>query len=128
MTTETTEDKSVSYWDEYFGNGEHRFDLVPGNWDLLIELERTAECGVFFLFGKLSNGQAGVTHVREIVRLGLIGGGKSPKEAEALVKTYFDRSPLADGVSLAVSILGAAIYGRKPGKPIVVEEVADEAD
>lgn len=117
--------KTVTYHEEYFGNGEQKFDLVPGNWELLIELERTAEKGVYRLFAELSAGQARVNDIREIVRLGLVGGGKTPKDAEALVKTYFDLSPLAEGMALAISILGAAVYGREPGKPVVTEEPAD---
>lgn len=121
----TTDAKTVTYYDEYFGDAVYRFNLIPGNWDLLIELERKIEKGLFVLFRELTIGNAKVMEAREVIRLGLIGGGKAPKDAETLVRTYFDLSPLSEGVSLAVSVLGSAIYGRHPDGTIVAEEVAD---
>lgn len=49
--------------------------------------------------------------VREIIRLGLIGGGMKPPEALARVQRYVDERPLLESMQPAVLILTAALAG-----------------
>lgn len=114
----------LTHYTEYFGNGEYKFDLLPGHWELLKELERVGGRGLFVLFRDLTAGNAHVTEIREVIRLGLVGGGMVPKDAEGLVKTYFDMSPLSSGMELAINILGSAIYGREPDQSVVSNDPA----
>ncbi len=98
----------------FFGDDKHVFTLHEDKsdpLDLLRELERKFDAGIFAIFQWLYNGNAKVDVIREIIRIGLIGGGKSASEAHALVKAYFDREPVAEHIGLAVEILGASLYG-----------------
>lgn len=51
------------------------------------------------------------TVIREVIRVGLVGGGMAPAEASKLVKRHIDDRPLAEAVPLALAILQAIAYG-----------------
>lgn len=53
----------------------------------------------------------GPTDLKEIVRLGLVGGGMDPVKARALAMRYVERRPRAESYAIAFSILGAVING-----------------
>ncbi len=55
--------------------------------------------------------QPKATDLREIIRLGLIGGGMDPIKALALIKEYVDERPRAESYGIAFSILAAVING-----------------
>lgn len=52
--------------------------------------------------------------LREIVRLGLIGGGMAPAEALALTIDYVDERPRAESYAICFAILSAVINGCPP--------------
>lgn len=98
-----------------WADGDHEFNASKIG--LVLELEDKCGCGVMEIFTRLSEGRWKISDVREPIRLGLIGGGKSPAEALVLTKRYVDERPFAESVMVARAILMAAIIGV-PGDPV----------
>lgn len=78
--------------------------------DRLRSVLRAAEAGEL-------GGRAFARDVRETIRLGLIGGGKKPEEAEKIVKAHVDGHPLVHSVIVAYRVLEAALMGV-PDDPV----------
>jgi len=117
-----------------FADGRYRFFLP---WPQLIELEQKTGKSVFVVHQQLGDGLGfdaeenavfvgGVTanalDAREVIRLGLIGGGNGwvdgsevqigPNGARGLCDNYaYPARPLAESVAVAWTILEAAIKG-----------------
>ncbi len=91
-----------------FGDGEYEFRLRIKQ---LIELDEKCEVGPQAMLNGLLGDTWRLAHVREIIRLGLIGGGLTPKEAYDLVKRYVDERPLQESAQHALVILAAAVVG-----------------
>ena len=62
----------------FFGDGERNFLLTP---ELIVELERKTGAGIGSLCRRLFAGEFKHAEITETIRLALIGGGTSPKEA-----------------------------------------------
>lgn len=114
-------DASISF---DFGDGEHKFRLAIGQ---LRELQEKTGVGPMRLFQRLIDGSWMVDDAREVLRIGLVGGGMRPAEALGLVRRYVDERPLAESQAPAMLVLGAALHGteqeEQPGK----EEAPDAA-
>jgi len=101
----------------FFGDSDHKFAMRIGE---LMELDQKFELGPLVMFKGLSEGTWRAPWVREIIRIGLIGGGMIPSRASDLVKRYVDEVP--DWMSnsmLAMTVLGASLNGfdaEQPGK------------
>lgn len=89
-----------------FGDGDHVFRL---GLDQLLELQDKTDAGPLQLLRRVQGQDWRVQDLRETIRLGLIGGGKSPAEALVLVKRYVDARPLLEGVPVALEVLIAAL-------------------
>lgn len=104
--------------DAFFGDGLQRFSLHQiGTSDalsLVRELQERTAVGPMTLFNQCFKGGWAAEHVRHIIRLGLIGGGKTPSEAHRLVSQYFDLSPIAEHVTLALDIMTVCLFGVDP--------------
>lgn len=97
-----------------WGDGRHPFCLPIGQ---VRELEEKRGVGSLTLARRISNGDWFFDDLRETIRLGLIGGGKTPVEALKLVEQYIDVRPPAENVPTAYAILLAFINGvPKPSK------------
>lgn len=119
-----------------FADGDYLFDLKLPQ---LAELQRLRECGIFKLYGRVlkgrflmgdnpvalaEEGEAFAEDMFEVIRLGLIGGGKamvngeeavvSPLRARQLVETYCHPAPLMESWSIAAAVLAARIHGFEP--------------
>lgn len=92
-----------------WGDGEKVFDVQPLRW--LRELETKTGVGVFELLMLLRSGKWKVDQLRHVVRTGLLGGGMTDQEANALLSTQFDNRPIMESVPLATAILAAGLYG-----------------
>jgi len=103
----------------FFGDGEKTFALPS---DQILELERKAGIGFGAIYQQFLAGQFRYADMLEVVRLGLIGGGTSPKEAQALIDAYAKPTPVVEVFGLAFDILDA----RWSGKPASTEEAQDE--
>lgn len=69
------------------------------------------------LLALLSGGDAWPDEIREVVRLGLIGGGMPIDRVPGLVKRYIDERPLLESASVAQVILLVALVGAQ-GDPV----------
>lgn len=65
------------------------------------------------LFESLRSNDAWLHDVREVIRLGLIGGGTKPADALDLVRRYVDERPMAESSVHATLVLGAALFGSE---------------
>jgi hypothetical protein len=109
-------DARISY---PFGDDEHTFRLAIGQ---LIELEEKRDAGAPLILNRLLSATWFVSDVREVIRLGLIGGGMPATDAIRLVKRYVEDVPSwQENALLATAVLGAALQGVEdepaPGKP-----------
>jgi len=96
-----------------FADGTHLFRLRIGE---LIELQEKCDAGPAHILMRLSSQAWHVNDVKETLRLGLIGGGKTAAQAHALIQRYVvgptdDPVPLAPLVLTAELVLSAALYG-----------------
>lgn len=103
--------------DVLFGDGEHKFRLAIGE---LRELEEKRDAGSPLILRRLLTGEWWVDDVREVIRLGLVGGGMPATDAIKLVKRYVeDRPAWHENALIASTTLGAALMGvedEEPGK------------
>lgn len=91
-----------------FGDGTYDFRLPLGQ---LRELQDKTDAGPLELHRRITGGTWRVDDLREIIRLGLIGGGTSPTDALKLVARYVDDRPLNEAVAPAAMILYFALIG-----------------
>jgi hypothetical protein len=100
--------------DLFFGDGDKSFRLRIGE---LRELQDKTGAGPLALFRRLIAGEWRVDDLREIIRLGAIGGGMEPLHAADLVKRYVDARPLLESVDPALQIMSAALTGSDEEMP-----------
>lgn len=93
----------------FFGDGEKTFALPA---DQILELERKTGTGIGTIYSRTMTGQFQFGEIMEVIRLGLIGGGTSPKEAQALVDAYARPTPIIEAFQLAADILEARWSGK----------------
>lgn len=105
-----------------FGDGTYRFRLGYGE---LEELQEAVDAGPWYILGLFSglaqmlmNPSAvrglSVKMVREILRIGLIGGGLKPAEALSLVRRYGPEArPADESAGIAFKVLAAALRGAE---------------
>ena len=92
----------------FFGDGPHAFALTD---PMLTELERLTGMGIGALYQRTVAMQFHAAHLTEIIRLGLIGGGMAPEQAQRLTATYATNRPFDEIVPLALDILDARWSG-----------------
>lgn len=105
-----------------WGDGEHLFKLTVAG---LLELEEKTKSPFATVFARVTAGGYGMADISETIRLGLIGGGKSPIEAKKLVDRYL--LPLSESAPVARLALMGVMFGFEaspPGK----DEAAPMAD
>ena len=93
----------------FFGDGEKTFALPA---EQILELERKTGTGIGTIYSRTMTGQFQFGDIIEVIRLGLIGGGTSPKEAQALVDAYARPTPIIEAFQLAADILEARWSGK----------------
>lgn len=91
-----------------FADGDYTFRLA---WGELTKLQEACDAGPFLIWSDLLNGQWRVEQITNVIRLGLIGGGRQPEEALKLVRGYVEDRPPLQTLALAQGILGAALQG-----------------
>ena len=96
-----------------WADGEHSFRLAIGQ---LRELQDKCSAGPMEILGRLGTGTWRVDDIRETIRLGLIGGGKTPTDAHILTMRYVDERPLVENVAVAQGILLVALIGNPDDK------------
>jgi hypothetical protein len=98
----------------FFGDGEKTFALPA---EQILELERKIGAGIGAIYARVMTGQFQFADLMEIIRLGLIGGGTSPKNAQALVDAYARPTPVIESFQLAADILEARWSGTVETQP-----------
>jgi hypothetical protein len=100
----------------FFGDGEHVFTLQPQGvaepLALIEELQEKTGVGPYRLFKSISDDDFRVGDIREVLRLSLIGGGKSPSDAHKLVSRYFDKEPIAEYSTIALDVMVGMLFGH----------------
>jgi len=102
----------------YFGDGVKTFTLTD---PMIEELQRKTDLGIGALFLRMTASQFHVADIVEIIRLGLIGGGTNPQEAQRLVDAYAKDRPFDETFPLALDILDARWSG-KPEAPAIPQD------
>jgi len=95
--------------------GEYRrFRLAIGQLRELqesINRNRPVPVGPWTLYQMISRGDAWPDDLREVIRLGLLGGGTPSHMVPGLVKRYVEERPLFESVPTAQAVLGCALLG-----------------
>jgi Phage tail tube protein, GTA-gp10 len=111
----SAEDGSVSL---AFGDGEYCFRIALGQWRELQEAVNKPRLeigepviGPMALFTAIMSGNAWPYDMREVIRLGLIGGGAKPDRALVMVKQYVEARPPFQSLPIARTILQYAMFG-----------------
>lgn len=105
-----------------WADGDHLFRLGLGE---LRELQEKTGHGPAMLARRIVSSEFFVDDVREVLRLGLIGGGAEPRDALRLIGRYCDERPLLESTEPALRILQAALLGPEddtPGKAMAAKE------
>jgi hypothetical protein len=91
-----------------WGDGTYTFRMTVLG---AIELEEKCDAPFAVVFKRLTAGDYKIADIRETIRLGLIGGGKTPPIALNLVRKYVDERPVAESVLTAQAVLGGLMFG-----------------
>lgn len=113
-----------------WAGGEHAFRLAT--YGQLRLLQQTCDAGPAEILQRLLSARWRVDDVREIIRIGLIGGGMAAEQAMALVKAAIDESAnWMELAALAKAVLLAGLIAPPaeaetdaPGKPAAEEATA----
>jgi hypothetical protein len=97
-----------------WADGEYKFRLAIGQ---LRELQDKTGVGPYALLSRVIDRTWKVDDLREVIRLGLIGGGLEPLKALSLVKNYVEGRPLMESLTPVKVILAAALFGD-PDDPV----------
>lgn len=102
----------------FWGDGENQFRFAIGQFRELQERVNTRRqamnaplIGPMSLLNLLRTNDAWPDDVRDILRIGLIGGGMSPQAAHQKLVQYFDRRPLLESNQTALAILLTGLVG-----------------
>jgi hypothetical protein len=101
-----------------WADGEFKFDLRLGE---IRNLQEKTGIGPPVILQRLQNDQWKVDDYRETILQGLMGGGRTAKEASELVKKWVDNRPAVESILPAQSILLSWLVGVPEKKPEAVE-------
>ena len=95
----------------FFGDGEKLFAFPTR--ELIEELERKTGVGIGGLFRRFRASDYSLSDVLQVLRLGLVGGGAAPAEAEQLISVYGLGRPLTEVFTVADGIITALFFGNE---------------
>lgn len=118
-----------------FGGEERHFRL---GYNELIELQECLDAGPWYLLAQFMGLRQmllnptpvrglGVKVPREIIRIGLIGGGMKPPEALRLVRAYVEARPPDEYAGLAFEILHAGVSGAEDADEVKKKDQEEES-
>lgn len=99
----------MSEYRAFFGDGVKPFAFPTR--ELIEELERKTGQGVGALFRRFRSSDYSFSDVTEVIRLGLIGGGTTPPDADKLVSVYAIGRPLAEVFAVADGVITSLFFG-----------------
>lgn len=95
---------------EEFGDGEHTFRL---GYKEISQFEEKFDLAFMAFINRIAEGNAKIVEVREIIRLGLIGGGMEAPKTIPLLKAFVEEAPLADYMAVALKIAQSGAFGSE---------------
>lgn len=99
----------------FFGDGEKLFAFPTR--ELIEELERKTGHGVGALFRRFRTSDYSLSDVLQVVRLGLVGGGMAPADADRLVSVYGVGRPLSEVFAVSDGVITALFFGNVETDP-----------
>lgn len=96
----------------FFGDADQDFALLIGQ---CVELQELTGCGLGVSLGRIE--QFWVNDVKQVLRLGLIGGGMAKEQAYRLVERHVVSGELGVCADVAFKVVAAAIAGV-PDEPL----------
>jgi hypothetical protein len=108
-----------------WANGSDTFCLQKVGF--LLDLEDKCKAGFPTIMARLEGGGWYVSDVREVIRMGLIGGGMNPKDANTAVRNHIDLNEdgIAPSVLVAYHVMHAAMFGSPKDDPVGKQEPAE---
>lgn len=99
-----------------WAGGMHLFDLGSPRVSWMLQVHQSPFPGQYgdtpaASFKRFDEGVYSPTDIEQVMRIGLIGGGLSEVEADALVAEHVRRKPLAANASIAFEILARLFLG-----------------
>ena len=91
-----------------FAGSERSFEIKLGQ---LKVLEKEANLGYYVIYELMNLMRHSIDHIMIVIRLGLVGGGMPPNEAQTLVQKEISAQPFMTYLPLARLILKTAIWG-----------------
>lgn len=73
------------------------------------ELEERRDVSLFALAKRLAEREARLADIREVIRIGLIGGGMQPADALGKLRRYLDERPMDDNRDTAYAVALAGL-------------------
>lgn len=107
----------LTIWD-----GEYAFRL---GWGELALLQEKCDAGPYVVLRRLMDGSWRLEDVEGVLRLGLIGAGRTPEEATRLIKAHVKSRPPAEYVVYATLVLQAGVIGA-PDESVGETEAANQ--
>ena len=95
----------------FFGDGYHAFRIGIGEAE---ELQELLDCGLMLTLERVT--EINVKVIREVLRVGLVGGGMRKEQAFFAVQRHLQPAYLIDAANLAGRVLRAALQGA-PDEP-----------
>ncbi len=77
----------------------------------IVELETLCGAGIGTIAKRLLSDEFHIADLTEVIRLGMIGGGSSPREAAITIDLYVKDRPLTEVLPIARAILSALYFG-----------------
>jgi hypothetical protein len=100
---------------------EYNFRLA---WGQLIKLQEARNAGPFVIYMRLHDQTWMVEDIREVIRLGLIGGGMDPVKAKKLILEYIESTVPLASLPLAQRIMLEAVVGPEDEEEIEKKSMA----
>lgn len=91
-----------------WGDDTYTFRLA---WGELAKLQEACDAGPYVILSRLSSNSWRMEDISNVIRFGLIGGGKTPVEALKLVRSYVEDRPPVENLLVAQAILSAGLIG-----------------
>lgn len=93
---------------EKFAGDDRSFEIKLGQ---LKALEKEANLGYYVIYELMNLMRHSIDHIMIVIRLGLVGGGMLPNDAQTLVQKEISSQPFMTYLPLARLILKTAIWG-----------------
>ena len=97
-----------------FAGEEYEFRMAFGD---IVRLQEKRDLGPYEITTRLHAGTWRVEDIREVIRIGLIGGGMAVPQAAKLVREHVEGAPIMENLALAQIVMQAGLVGA-PDEPL----------